>query len=84
VITYLVQALCYKPEGHFSIPDKVIGFCNRTNLSSRAMALGFTHPLMEMSTKNLPAEVKAQPARKAKTSPPSVRRMSRKCGSLDD
>jgi hypothetical protein len=63
-ITYLVQALCYKQEGHFSIPDKVIGFCNRTNLSSRAMALEFTDPLTETSTRNIPEGVKARPARK--------------------
>jgi hypothetical protein len=37
---------------------------------------------MEMSTVILPWS-KEQPARKAKTSPPSVSRLSRKCGSLD-
>jgi hypothetical protein len=46
------------------------------------MALGSTHLLAEMSTRNLP-EGKGWPARKAKTSPPSVSRFSRKRGSLD-
>jgi hypothetical protein len=37
-----------------SIPDKVIGFFNWPNSSSRNMALGSTQPLTEMSTRNLP------------------------------
>jgi hypothetical protein len=46
------------------------------------MALGLTQPLIEMSTRNLPVG-KGQPAHKADNSPPSVNRLSRKCGSLD-
>jgi hypothetical protein len=46
------------------------------------MALGSTQPLTEMSTRNLPGG-KGRPARKADNSPPSVSRLSRKCGSLD-
>jgi hypothetical protein len=47
------------------------------------VALGSTQPLTEMSIRNLP-EGKGRPARKADTtSPPSVSRLSRKCGSLD-
>jgi hypothetical protein len=47
------------------------------------MALGSTQPLTEMSTRNLPGS-KERPAPKAvTTSPPSVSRLSRKCGSLD-
>jgi hypothetical protein len=37
-----------------SIPDDVIGFFNRSNPSSRAVALGSTQPLTEKSTRNLP------------------------------
>jgi hypothetical protein len=47
------------------------------------MALGSAQLLTEMSTKNLPGG-KKRPSRKADTtSPPSVNRFSRKCGSLD-
>jgi hypothetical protein len=37
-----------------SNPDKVIGFFNWSNPSSRTMALGSTHPLTKLSTRNLP------------------------------
>jgi hypothetical protein len=37
-----------------SITDEAIGFFNQPNPSSRTMALGSTHPLTEMSTRNLP------------------------------
>jgi hypothetical protein len=62
-------------------PDEVIEFFNWRNPSSRTMALGSTQPLTEMSTRNLPGG-KGRPARGADTSPPSVSRLSRKCGSL--
>jgi hypothetical protein len=45
------------------------------------MAPGSTQPLTEMSTRNLPGG-KGRPARDT-TSPPSVSRLSTKCGSLD-
>jgi hypothetical protein len=38
----------------YSIPDEVTGFFNLPNPSSRTVALGSTHPLTEMSTRNLP------------------------------
>jgi hypothetical protein len=37
-----------------SIPDEVIAFLNIPSASSRAVALGSTLPLAEMSTRNLP------------------------------
>jgi hypothetical protein len=47
-----------------SIPDKVIGFCNWPNVSSRIMALGSVQPLTEMIIRNFP-EGKGFLARKA-------------------
>jgi hypothetical protein len=47
-----------------SIPDEITGFFNLPNPSSRTMALGSTHPLTEMNTRNLPGGGKGQPARK--------------------
>jgi hypothetical protein len=52
---YLVEALCYKPEGRGLIPDEITRFFNRPNPSSLTMTLGPSQPLTEMSTRNLPA-----------------------------
>jgi hypothetical protein len=47
-----------------SIPDEFNKLFNRPNPSSRAMVLGSTQPITEMSTRNLPGG-KGRLARKA-------------------
>ena len=49
----LVEALRYKRESRGSNPDSVIGIFHEHNPSGCAMALGSTHPLTEMSTRNI-------------------------------
>jgi hypothetical protein len=60
------------------IPDEV-DFFNLRNPSSCTMALGSTHSITEMSTRNLPG-VKKRPGRRAGN---LVAICVRKCGSLN-
>ena len=55
----LVEALPTSRKVAGSIPDGVIRDFHWHNPSSRTVALGLTHPLTEMSTRNISLEVKA-------------------------
>jgi hypothetical protein len=50
----VVEDLCYKPESHGLCSDEVDS--NLPNPSGCTVAMGFTQPLTEMSTRNLKKE----------------------------
>jgi hypothetical protein len=65
-----------------SIPY-VIGFLNLPDPSSCTMTLGWTQPLTELSTRNIPGGVKGGWRVRLTSLLPSVSQLSRRCGSLD-
>jgi hypothetical protein len=65
----------------FRFPVRLLDFFSLPNSSNRTMALRSAQPLTEMSIRNL-LSGKGRSARKADTSPLSVSRQSRECGSL--
>jgi hypothetical protein len=75
----------YKPEGRGFDSKCHWIFFNLPNPSSRTVALDSTQPLTEMSARNLPGGGWRTAGRRVrlKTSPPSLRRLSNKCGPLD-
>jgi hypothetical protein len=77
----LHYATCRKVAG--SITDEIIGFFKLPNPSSRTMVLESTQPLTEMSTRNLPEGVKGGRRGRQAVLPPTVSRLSRKCGCLN-
>jgi hypothetical protein len=71
-----IEMITQKVEGS---SHDVIELFNLLNISIRTMGLRFTHPLKEMSTRNLLGVKRGRRVRLTNL-PPSVCRLSRKCG----
>jgi hypothetical protein len=67
---------------HLEIGQIILKFQYLPNSSSRIMALGFTPPRTETTTRNIPVVKRGQRILQT-TLPSSVSRLSRKCGTLD-
>ena len=61
-VAKLVDALCYKPEGHRFDSRWCHSNFNLHNPSGRTVVLGLTHSLTEMSTRSISWRVKAADA----------------------
>jgi hypothetical protein len=70
-------------RSRIQFPMKSLDFFNFLNLSGRTMTLGSTQCLTKMSARNLPGRVKGGRRVRLTILPPSVSRLSTKCGSFD-
>jgi hypothetical protein len=85
-VAWMVEALCYNPEDrNLEVPMRALSVFNLPNPTSRTMALWLTQPPTETSTRNLPGGGGVTAGRRVRLKglPPSVSRLSSKCGILD-